>query len=54
MKWDALVMGMLAPVGAEMIRALAPRDGSEHLDVAWAPESRVSRLRPWFPAAASC
>jgi ubiquinone/menaquinone biosynthesis C-methylase UbiE len=34
MKWDALVMGMLAPVGAEMIRALAPRDGSEHLDVA--------------------
>ena len=34
MKWDALVMGMLAPVGAQMIRAPAPRDGSEHLDVA--------------------
>jgi SAM-dependent methyltransferase len=34
MKWDALVLKMLAPVGAEMIRALAPRDGSEHLDIA--------------------
>jgi ubiquinone/menaquinone biosynthesis C-methylase UbiE len=34
MKWDALVMGMLAPVGAEMIGALALRDGSEHLDIA--------------------
>jgi ubiquinone/menaquinone biosynthesis C-methylase UbiE len=29
-----LVMGMLAPVGAQMIRPSAPRDGSEHLDVA--------------------
>jgi ubiquinone/menaquinone biosynthesis C-methylase UbiE len=34
MKWDALVMEMLAPVGAEMIGALALRDGSEHLDIA--------------------
>jgi ubiquinone/menaquinone biosynthesis C-methylase UbiE len=34
MKWDVLVLKMLAPVGAEMIRALAPREGSEHLDIA--------------------
>src|SRR5215469_13169511 len=34
MKWDALAMEMLAPVGAEMIGALALRDGSEHLDIA--------------------
>jgi ubiquinone/menaquinone biosynthesis C-methylase UbiE len=33
-KWDALVMTMLAPVAAQMIHALAPRDGSEHLDIA--------------------
>ena len=32
-KWDALVMKMLAPVAAQIIRALAPRDGSEHLDI---------------------
>src|SRR5215467_13178240 len=34
MKWDALVGKMLAPVGAAMIRALAPRAGGEHLDIA--------------------
>src|SRR5262245_34798771 len=34
MKWDALVMKMLAPVGAQMIHALALRDGTEHLDIA--------------------
>lgn len=33
MKWDALVMEMLAPVGAEIIRALALRDDNEHLDI---------------------
>jgi len=33
-KWDTLVLKMLAPVGAEMIRALAPREGSEHLGIA--------------------
>ena len=34
MKWDALVMTMLAPVGAEMIAALALHEGSEHLHIA--------------------
>jgi ubiquinone/menaquinone biosynthesis C-methylase UbiE len=34
MKWDALVMKMLAPVGAQMIHGLALRDGTEHLDIA--------------------
>jgi SAM-dependent methyltransferase len=34
MKWDTFVMRMLAPMGAEMTRALAVRDGTEHLDVA--------------------
>src|SRR5262245_11309924 len=33
-QWDALVMKMLAPVAAQMIGALAVRDGSEHLDIA--------------------
>jgi len=33
-KWDALVMKMLAPVAAQMIRVLALRDGTEHLDIA--------------------
>ena len=33
MKWDALVMEMLAPVAAEIIRALALRDDNEHLDI---------------------
>ena len=33
-KWDALVMTMLAPVGAEMVRELAVRDGTDHLDIA--------------------
>lgn len=33
-KWDHLVMKMLDPVGAEMIRSLALRDDGEHLDIA--------------------
>jgi SAM-dependent methyltransferase len=34
MKWDSFVMRMLAPMGAEMTRALVLRDGTEHLDIA--------------------
>jgi ubiquinone/menaquinone biosynthesis C-methylase UbiE len=33
-KWDDLVLGMLRPVGDEMIRSLALRDDGRHLDVA--------------------
>jgi ubiquinone/menaquinone biosynthesis C-methylase UbiE len=33
-KWDELVLGMLQPVGDEMIRSLALRDDGRHLDVA--------------------
>jgi len=33
-QWDALVTTMLAPVAAQMIGVLAPREGSEHLDIA--------------------
>jgi ubiquinone/menaquinone biosynthesis C-methylase UbiE len=33
-KWDHLVLPMLQPVGDEMLRLLAVRDGAEHLDVA--------------------
>src|SRR5262249_46857930 len=45
-KWDALVMTMLAPVAAQMIGALAVRDGSEHLDIA------VGTGEPGLPVAA--
>ncbi len=33
-RWDGLVFEMLAPVGVEMIRSLALREDSQHLDIA--------------------
>jgi ubiquinone/menaquinone biosynthesis C-methylase UbiE len=33
-KWDQLVLEMLEPVGAEMVRSLELRDDGQHLDIA--------------------